>query len=108
MLRRLVHEVETVVAAAVSGLLALAGVVVTVRSARRHTTAQHVEQTGHLVAILQHQNEISGRVVELNDRVDRLNVSHDVLFNLVAEVDAKVTKPAKRKQTSTIEGNANV
>ena len=81
---------ETVLAAAITGVLTFAGVVVTARSSRRATTAQHVEQTSHLLNIRQD-------VQNLNGRVDSLAANHEVLFNMVAEVDAKVTKPVRKK-----------
>lgn len=81
---------ETVLAAAITGVLTFAGVVVTARSTRRATTQQHVEQTEHLVGIRQD-------VHNLNSRVDSLSANHEVLFNMVAEVDAKVTKPVRKK-----------
>lgn len=94
---------EAVAAALVSGLLALAGVVVTVHNSRKATTAQHVEQTGHLVNIRQD-------IHRLNDRVDSLAANHEILFNMVADVDLKVTKPAKKKQVSngSVDGSVHV
>ena len=103
---------ETVVAAAVSGLLTLVGVWLTVRASRRSSTSQHMEQTAHLVAIQDRQNVMLDTIQlhrdmaeqgfrQIHDRVDNLCQSHETLFNMVVEVDGKVTKPAKRKNTGT-------
>lgn len=81
---------ETVIAAAITGILTFAGVVVTARSTRRTTTKQHVEQTEHLIGIRQD-------VHHLNGRVDSLTANQESLFSMIAEVDSKVTKPAKKK-----------
>lgn len=85
---------ETVLAAAITGVLTFAGVVVTARASRRTTTAQHVEQTEHLLNIRQD-------VRHLNGRVDSLTANHEILFNMVAEVDSKVTKPPRKKSAVT-------
>lgn len=103
---------ETVIAAAVSGLLTLVGVWLTVRASRRSSTSQHMEQTAHLVAIQDRQNvmldtiQLHRSMAEhelhlIHDRVDNLCQSHETLFNMVVDVDNKVTKPAKRKNTGT-------
>jgi hypothetical protein len=107
-----------VVAAGVSGLLTLFGVWLTVRASRRSSTSQHIEQTAHLVAIQDRQNVMLDTIQlhrdmaeqgfsQINSRVDSLCQSQDTLFNMVVEVDAKVTKPAKKKipvETEVVDG----
>jgi len=99
---------ETVIAAVISGLLTLAGVIVTVRASRRTSTSQHNEQTSHLLAIQDRQNLMLDTIQlhrdiaeqgfrEIGAHVDSLRQSQETLFNMVVDVDAKVTKPAKKK-----------
>jgi|DEB19_MinimDraft_3_1074340.scaffolds.fasta_scaffold00058_21 hypothetical protein len=109
---------ETIIAAAITGSLTLLGVWVTVQGSRRTSTSQHNEQTRHLVAIEERQNVMLDTVhlhrdmAEqqfniMNDRVDGLLQSHETLFNMVVDVDSKVTKPAKKKmlvETETTNG----
>lgn len=92
---------ETVIAAAVTGILALAGVIVTVRNSRASSTAQHVEQTtmlSTLVDLVQANRVVSDHEFEkLHERVSGLAGSHEALFGLVTELDSKVTKQSKRR-----------
>lgn len=109
---------QTIVAACITGLLTLCGVWVTVRASRRSSTSQHEEQTTHLLAIQDRQNVMLDTIQlhrdmaeqgfrQINDRVDGLVQSHETLFNMVVDVDAKVTKPAKKKmivETESVNG----
>jgi len=105
---------ETIIAAAITGGLTLLGVWVTVRASRRTSTSQHNEQTQHLVAIQERQNVMLDTIHLhrdmadqqfgiMNDRVDGLLQSHETLFNMVVDVDSKVTKPAKKKMLVEME-----
>lgn len=75
---------DAVLVACITGGLGLVGVLVSVRGARRSSTQQHVEQTSHLVSIRNKQVELSQKVADLSD-------SQNVLFQMVVEVDQKVT-----------------
>jgi hypothetical protein len=75
---------DAVVVACITGGLGLVGVLVSVRGARRSSTQQHVEQTSHLVAIQSQQEQLTTRVCELSD-------NQSILFNMLVEVDQKVT-----------------
>lgn len=101
---------ETVIASTISGLLLFAGTVYTVRRSRTASTQQHVEQTQQLTAIQHnqsvmldtiqlHREHTEAKLDVLNDRVTGLQNNQDLLFSMVAEVDSKVTKPAKKKMT---------
>jgi hypothetical protein len=105
---------ETVLAAVITGVATLFGVIVTVRASRRSSTSQHEEQTSHLLAIQDRQNVMLDTIQlhrdmaeqgfqRINDRVDGLCQSQETLFNMVVDVDLKVTKPAKKKTTLQIE-----
>lgn len=83
---------DAVVVAWITGGLGFAGVLVTVRGARRTSTRQHQEQTGHLVAIQEKQ-------AELSNKVESLSESQNVLFQMVVDVDAKVTAVADKRNT---------
>jgi outer membrane murein-binding lipoprotein Lpp len=107
---------ETIVASVISSCLLLAGTVYTVRKNRHVTTKQHVEQTEQLVSIQQnqrvmldtiqmHREHTEAKLDRLQDHVAALNNTTDVLFNMVVEVDSKVTKPAynrKKVQVSDV------
>lgn len=109
---------ETIIAASITGLLTLFGVWLTVRASRRTSTSQHEEQTSHLLVIQERQNVLLDTIQlhrdmaeqgfnNLHDRVDSLCQSHETLFNMVVDVDSKVTKPAKKKmlvETETTNG----
>lgn len=101
-------DVETIVAATITGLLTLFGVWVTVRASRRTSTSQHNEQTQHLLTIQERQNVMLDTIhlhrdmaeqqfEAMHSRVDGLFQSHETLFNMVVDLDAKVTKPAKKR-----------
>jgi hypothetical protein len=101
---------ETIIASAISSCLLLAGTVYTVRRSRAASTQQHVEQTQHLTVIQQnqqtmldtmqvHRDYTEAKLDQLNSQVAALNNTTDVLFNMVAEVDLKVTKPGKKRVT---------
>lgn len=97
---------ETVVAAAVTGVFTLVGVWLTVRASRRASTQQHEDQTAKLVALHDRQHQILGALDDhrgvmgrLEDRVTRLGESHETLFGMVAELDTKVSK-VKRNRIS--------
>jgi hypothetical protein len=81
---------DAVVVALITGGLGLVGVLVTVQGARRSSTRQHMEQTSHLVAIQENQQVLNGRVNELAD-------GQNVLFQMVVEVDQKVTSVADKR-----------
>lgn len=86
---------DAVVVACITGGLGLVGVWMTVRGARRSSTQQHLEQTSHLVAIQDEQQRIAGKVVELAE-------NQNALFQMVVDVDQKVTAVAdKRSQRRT-------
>ena len=87
---------EPIIVALITGGLGLVGVVVTVRGARRSSTEQHVEQTHYLT--------------RLSDRVDDLAEGQNVLFNMVVDLDSKVTKSAKksRVQSGMVKDNVHV
>ncbi len=83
---------DAVVVACITGGLGLVGVMITVRGARRSSTQQHVEQTSHLVAIQEGQRVLS-------ERVDGLVENQNVLFQMVVDVDAKVTATADKRNS---------
>jgi len=82
---------DAVVVACITGGLGLVGVLVSVRGARRSSTQQHVEQTSHLLEQTSHLVAIRSRQKELADKVGQLSDSQDTLFNMLVEVDQKVT-----------------
>lgn len=101
---------ETVIASVISSSLLFAGTVYTVRRSRHASSRQHEEQTAQLHAIQNnqsvmldtiqmHRQHTEAKLDQLNDRVTGLQHNQDLLFNMVAEVDLKVTKPAKKKIT---------
>lgn len=103
-----ISKLDAIIAAVVSGSLALVGVIVTVRNARRTSTSQHVEQTSHLVTIQERQIAMLETInehryaniqqfEELHDKVDTLGGSQEALLTMMVDVESKVTKPAKRK-----------
>lgn len=83
---------DSVVVALITGGLGLLGVWMTVRGARRSSTAQHIEQTSHLVAIQEEQQRIANKVVELGE-------NQNALFQMVVDVDQKVTAVADKRNT---------
>lgn len=83
---------DSVIVACITGGLGLIGVLVTVRGARRSSTQQHVEQTGHLVAIQSEQQRIADKVAELGE-------NQNALFQMVVDVDAKVTAVADKRNS---------
>lgn len=99
---------ETIIASFVSGTLLLAGTVYTVHRSRRASTQQHEQQTEqlHMIqtnqrlmmdTIQAHRSFTETKLDRLDLRVDKLSDNQDLLFNMVAEVDSKVTKPAKKR-----------
>lgn len=101
---------ETIIASIISSCLLFAGTVYTVRKNRHVTTKQHVEQTEQLMAIQGnqrvmldtihvHREYTEAKLDQLHSKVESLNNTTDVLFNMVAEVDLKVTKPGKKRVT---------
>lgn len=106
---------ETIIASAISSCLLLAGTVYTVRRSRVTTTQQHMEQTQQLTniqhnqsimldTIMAHKEHAESKLDLLNDRVTGLQNNQDLLFNMVAEVDLKVTKPGKKRVTLVGDG----
>lgn len=102
---------EVIVAAVIAGVLSLAGTVLTVSRSRKASTDQHVAQTSHLTAIQANQEVMLGLITahretaelqlqQVHDRVDQLASGHDVLFNMLAEVDQKVTKQSNKRKVS--------
>lgn len=83
---------DSVVVACITGGLGLLGVLVTVRGARRSSTQQHVEQTSHLVAIQEKQERLARTVVELAE-------NQNALFQMVVDVDQKVTAVADKRNS---------
>jgi hypothetical protein len=99
-------NVEPVLSAAIAGGLALLGVMVTVRGGSRRGTSQHLEQTELLNKIMssaaEHKQTTERGLSDMNIRVDGLYENQNILFNMISEVDLKVTKPA------TVRGRAKV
>lgn len=81
---------DAVAVACITGGLGLLGVWMTVRGARRSSTEQHIEQTSHLLAIQDEQKRISGKVEELAE-------NQNALFQMVVDVDQKVTVVADKR-----------
>ena len=111
---------EPVVTSAVTGVLALAGVVVTVRSQSTKTRAagatQHLEQNEKLNQLLTKQEIINVKVdqnklvaengiAELNFKVQGLAAAHETLFSMLVDVDRKVSgeTPVQLKRTTDTE-----
>lgn len=94
---------EAVVAASITGLLSLIGVFMTVRASRRASLSQHEEQNGHLIQMLANQeqfHQFNEAMVERMDGIDRkiesVQMTGDVLFGMVADLDTKLAKTRKR------------
>lgn len=94
-----------IVVAAVTGGLGLAGVVVTTRATRRTSTAQHEEQTSYLKNIQDNLLKHDHHLDRLESKVSTLVDTQNILFNMVVEVDGKVTRTANgRKPVSDRRG----
>jgi hypothetical protein len=83
---------DAVAVACITGGLGFAGVLVTVRGARRTSTKQHEEQTVHLLSIREQQ-------ADLSNKVESLSENQNVLFQMVVDVDAKVTSVADKRSS---------
>jgi hypothetical protein len=82
---------DAIMIAFITGGLGLVGVLVTVHGARRSSTQQHVEQTSHLLEQTSHLVTILSKQKELTNKVEHLSDNQDTLFNMLVEVDQKVT-----------------
>lgn len=107
---------EPVVSAAIAGVLALLGVVLTVRSqsdkTRKAGLSQHQDQDKKLDQLIHAQGRLEKKVdankevaevglSELKEQVGGLESTYNVLFGMIVDLDKKVTKaPNNRKRPS--------
>jgi hypothetical protein len=104
--------VEAIIAAAVTGLCSVVAVIVSNRNqsskTRKAGLDQHTEQNSKLDVLIRKQDDLSKAVddnkkiaakglAELTGKVDGVIATTDTLFNMIVDVDAKVTKPANKR-----------
>lgn len=105
---------EPVVAAGVTGVLTLLGVALTVwassRTTRQRGLDQHIEQNEKLDKLLTAHQTLDAKVdrdhvvtsqdlSELKGTVAGLSETSNVLFNMIVDIDSKVSKQSNRKMT---------
>lgn len=99
---------ESIISAAIVGLLGLFGTMLTVWRSRKASTDQHVAQTSHLTAIQANQEVMMDLITahretaelqlrQVHDRVDELASGHETLFTMLVDVDRKVTKSSNKR-----------
>jgi hypothetical protein len=102
---------EAIVAAVVTGVFALIGVVVSTRNqadkTRKAGSVQHTEQNGKLDQIITSQKHLDEKVEDnrriaaeglqrLSEKVENLHTTADTLFTMIVDLDNKVTKQADK------------
>lgn len=105
---------EPVVAAGITGVLTFLGVALTVwassRTTRQHGLDQHNEQNEKLDKLLTAHQTLDTKVdrnhqvasqglSELKGTVAGLSETNNVLFNMIVDIDTKVSKQSNRKTT---------
>lgn len=102
-------------AAAIAGVFLLISNYMTARETRRRSTDQHVEQTTMLTTLVQnqhtikqtldtHREEVAREVSELKGQVGGVIETQGMLFNMIADVDQKVSKKTNSKKPNTLIG----
>lgn len=107
---------EPIVSAAITGVLALVGIVMTVRSQSNKTReaglSQHKDQDKKLDELLKAHKTLDKKIdankeiaevgiSELKGQVGGLESTYNVLFGMIVDLDKKVTKaPNNRKRPS--------
>lgn len=107
-------------AAAIAGGLLILGNWLQNRETRRRSTNQHVEQTVLLETLASDLSKIatdvvrnrevasaghakvSGELSELKGQLNGVAATSNILFGMIAEVDAKVSKPSRKKVSTSV------